>query len=221
MMQKHIHTILVFLCFGIIFCIAPQSTSAAELLLQSTNTIPPQADTATFSLKVTSLKVPMNAVLGTLHFDPSQLEVVSISTEHSIVRFWPVEPTFSNTQGTVSFESVVVNPTHQSNGGVLFDTVFRLKKVASTTISISEASILANDGNASELLEKTSGVSLMRSAEGSILSRKKDISPVVIKDYSAPIPSQSQWNLGMYVYLIILLGLSGFVGLILLHKRIK
>ncbi len=117
---------------------------------------------STFKLSIyaSSPDQALNTVAGSLTFPPSLLEVTSLSKDGSVFALWIREPTFSNTAGNVSFESVVLNPGYIGNGGKVLTVNFKVKAAGTAALGISGASILANDGLGTNILTGVSGASL-------------------------------------------------------------
>jgi len=110
---------------------------------------------ATFpvAIVVDSPDAAINAVSGRIEFPADKLSVVSIGTAGSVVDLWAREPAFSNAAGTVTFEGVILNPGYQGTGGRVLTVIFRGKVAGSTApVSFGEGSILANDGNGTNLI---------------------------------------------------------------------
>lgn len=94
----------------------------------------------------------LNAVSGLVTFPSDTLEVVSVSKGQSIVSLWVQEPSFSNADGTVRFEGVVLNPGYSGSAGKVIDITFAVKAAGEASLVFTEGSILANDGEGSEIL---------------------------------------------------------------------
>lgn len=114
----------------------------------------------TFSMRVL-VSTPtraINAVSGSISFPREQVQVVSVSKAGSILSLWVVEPSFSNSVGTVSFEGVVPNPGYIGSGGTLITINFRVTALGDANIRVASGSILANDGQGTNVL-RTLGTS--------------------------------------------------------------
>lgn len=101
---------------------------------------------------VSSTAQSINAVSGILSFPQDKLQVVSISKADSILTLWVQEPSFSNTQGTVSFEGVVPNPGFTGSSGRVLTINFKVVAQGEAPIKFSSGSVLANDGNGTNIL---------------------------------------------------------------------
>ncbi len=95
-----------------------------------------------------------NAMSGTVSFSSNLLTLNSISKSDSIVSLWPVEPSYSNSAGTVNFEGVILNGYTGSSGTVL-TLFFKAKASGTAKISFANASVLANDGQGTQILNST------------------------------------------------------------------
>ena len=104
---------------------------------------------------VSSPSEAMNAASGLIIFSTDKLEVVSLSKADSIFSLWVQEPTFSNSLGTINFEGVVFNPGFIGNSGKIITINFRVKKSGNGDLSFSSGSILANDGNGTNIISST------------------------------------------------------------------
>ncbi|MBX4195612.1 hypothetical protein KW796_01490 [Candidatus Parcubacteria bacterium] len=136
--------------FVIIFFVAPVLASAATLFIS------PESDSyaagKTFSIRVrVSSPQAINAVSGSLTFPTDKLQVTSVSKTGSILTLWVADPSYSNSDGKVSFEGVVPNPGWSGTGGTVATVSFRVVGSGSAKVSYTAASVLANDGNGTEL----------------------------------------------------------------------
>ncbi len=95
---------------------------------------------------------PINAVTGQLTFDNSKLEVVSVSSSKSILTLWPQEPGFSNGTGSITFSGGLPSPGFFGKNGTILRITFRPKNVGTANIKFSSASLLANDGQGTNVI---------------------------------------------------------------------
>ncbi|MDO8558519.1 MAG: cohesin domain-containing protein [bacterium] len=127
------------------------------------------------SFRLNSGGVSINAAEGNLAYEPDELEVVSISKSGSIFNIWTQEPVFSNTAGSISFGGGVPSPGFNGSSGLIFTATLRLKKSVSTTLRYVSGSVLANDGQGTNVLAA---------------SQSATFSPGVPKPKPTPVPSQ-------------------------------
>ncbi len=108
---------------------------------------------ATFTVAVyVSANESMNAASGIISFPPDKLQVTSVSKTGSIFSLWAQEPSFSNSAGTVTFEGVVLNPGFVGSAGKLLSVTFRARAAGDALIRFSSGSVLANDGQGTNVL---------------------------------------------------------------------
>lgn len=108
----------------------------------------------TFSVRVllTSTGQSVNAVSGVLDFPRDILQVVSVAKTGSMLTLWVQEPSFSNAKGTVTFEGVVPNPGFIGSNGRIITVNFRALKSGTAELKLLSGSILANDGQGTDIL---------------------------------------------------------------------
>lgn len=105
------------------------------------------------SVFISSADQAMNAASGVISFPPDKLEVVSLLKSASIFSLWVQEPSFSNTAGTVNFEGLVSNPGFTGSSGKIMTVNFKVKSPGVADLSFLSGSILANDGQGSDILK--------------------------------------------------------------------
>ena len=106
---------------------------------------------------VTSSEQAINAVSGSISFRTNRLEAISISKTGSSIGLWIQEPNFSNETGSINFEGIILNPGFQGIGGKVLTITFRPKAAGEARLSIANASILANDGQGTNVLTTVEG----------------------------------------------------------------
>ena len=110
-----------------------------------------------FSVAVTiDSKLDFNAVEATIEFPKEFLAIDSVSYEDSIINLWIEEPNFSNDSGTLKFSGIITSPGYVGKRNV-FEIHFKAKKSGIANVNFSNASVLANDGKGTEILEKEFG----------------------------------------------------------------
>ncbi len=141
-------TMLLVLC--ILFL--PGFTNAATMFPTPSSGSFNIGQTFPVSIFISSVDKSINATSGVLSFPQDKMEVVSISKNDSIFSFWVQEPSFSNASGTVNFEGIVLNPGYSGNLGKILNINFKAKASGIATINFSAGSILANDGEGTDVL---------------------------------------------------------------------
>ncbi len=131
-----------------------------QVLLAQAATIFPSPNSGSYNIGksfsvgvfVSSADQAINAVSGTLSFPKDKLEVTSVSKSGSVVSLWVQDPSFSNSAGTVSFEGIVLNPGFTGASGRIITVNFRAKNGGAAPITFSAGSVLANDGQGTNIL---------------------------------------------------------------------
>lgn len=149
----------IFFLPALLLFFVPALASAANLELWS-----PDASTRAGELVEVRVLVDsdeaFNAVQGRITFPTSRLSVVSITKQNSIVSLWVQEPVYSNIAGTIDFSGGVPNPGYSGPQRRVITITFRAKAEGSAALAFADGSVLANDGQGTELLENARGVVL-------------------------------------------------------------
>ncbi|MCB9811894.1 hypothetical protein H6783_03195 [Candidatus Nomurabacteria bacterium] len=164
--------------FGSVFFLVSFTTVLAATLSASPSTgVYTAGGTFTTRIVVNTSGQAINAAEGTLKFDPSTLSVVSLS-KGSIFSLWAVEPTFSNSAGTISFGGG--SPTgYTGSAGTVLSVTFRAKAAGTAKVTFSNGSVLAADGRGTNVL------TAMNSGSYTIAAAEVAAEPEVI-EYIAP-----------------------------------
>jgi hypothetical protein len=124
----------------------------------------------------------INAAEGTVKFDSSLISVTSVSKDGSVFSLWTSDPTFSNTDGTASFSGGSPSA-YTGAAGTVVTINFKALKEGSATISFDKASVLAADGNGTEVLSEK-GTATVNIGKGSPAApvAKKPTTPAATND---------------------------------------
>ncbi|HOX61017.1 MAG TPA: cohesin domain-containing protein [Candidatus Magasanikbacteria bacterium] len=174
-MKKIIYSLSFLFAFAVCFLFAG-NVSAATLYVSPASANLNVGDKVTTVVYVNSGDDAMNGASGKISFTKDVLEVVSV-TKGGLFTLWTQEPSFSNTAGTVGFEGVVFNPGFTGKAGKILQVVFRAKKSGTGSVSIGSASVLANDGEGTEILTGTGSASY-KVAEVKVEPVKPPVKPV-------------------------------------------
>lgn len=128
--------------------------SAADISLSPSSGNYKVGNTISIGVFVTGNQDTINAVSASIRFNSDVMELQSISKSGSIIAVWAEEPTFSNASGVASMEGVIFNPGYSGGTGKIATLTFRAKKEGTGNISITSGSVLANDGNATNVTGK-------------------------------------------------------------------
>ena len=173
------------LLFVGLFFVSRAEVRAATLYLSPSNGSYLVGRTFTVSVMISSPDTAMNAAQGSLSFPADKLSIVSLSKTNSIMTIWVQDPSYSNLQGTVNFGGVVVNPGYEGADGKLFTVTFQVKSTGQADISFTDGSVLANDGQGTNILGGFQNASF---AFGSI-SANPSASSVSIRPFIRTTPS--------------------------------
>jgi hypothetical protein len=138
------------------FALGPVLVHADTLYLSPSSGAQTPGKTFTVNVFVSSLSQAVNAVSGVVTFPKEKLQVISVGKTGSILTLWVAEPSYSNADGTVSFEGVVPNPGFTGSAGKIITINFRAVGQGEASLKFGSAAVLANDGNGTNIL-KTAG----------------------------------------------------------------
>lgn len=142
--------IIIVSCF--LLLVASQ-TQAASLYLSPSLGTHTVGSTFSVSVYVSSPDQAANAASGVILFPQDKLEVISLSKVGSIITQWmPREPGFSNAKGEIHFEGIVFNPGFTGSAGKIININFKVKAAGIAPLSFSSSSVLANDGQGTNIL---------------------------------------------------------------------
>lgn len=194
---------LAVLLIGIL---RPASTDAANLYFFPASAVKSASSEFTVSVYVNSIDQAMNAVSGVLDFPADKLRVVSLSKSNSIVNLWVQEPSFSNAEGKIRFEGVVLNPGYTGTTGRIIGITFKPKRAGPASLTFSSGAVLANDGQGTNILTEMGGANYSLQAyeqagfpearearEATTIAQQLPAAPVI---KSTTHPSEDSWYNG-------------------------
>ncbi len=151
-MRSYIHKALIVLfSFAVFFC--PSFAFANTLSISPASGSYAEGKIFSAQVFVSSPAQAINAVSAIVSFPNNKLQVVSVSRTGSIINLWVHDPSFSNSQGTVSFEGVVPNPGYTGISGNIVTITFKVVSAGSAIVKFDSGSVLANDGNGTDILK--------------------------------------------------------------------
>jgi len=126
----------------------------------------------------------INAVKVDLRFPPDKLQVVSPVSGKSFISSWAASPTYSNTEGIISFNGGVPSPGISTSAGLVSTITFRVKASGIAVVSILDSSmVLLDDGKGTNILKSFDKGEYILSA----------VPPEGPKIYSSTHPEQGVW----------------------------
>ncbi len=141
----------VFSFSFLVLALATQASAATLFLAPSMGSYS-AGNTFSVSVKVNTEGKAINTTEATLTFDPSKLEVKSISKIGSIFTLWVEEPAFSNSDGMISFAGGKPSPGYTGSSGKLVTVTFKGLTSGDANVNFSSASVLADDGLGTNIL---------------------------------------------------------------------
>ena len=127
---------------------------AASLYFSPSSSSYTVGSTIPLNVYVASIDQAMNAASGVISFPPDKLEVASISKGGSIITLWVHEPSFSNRTGKINFEGIVLSPGFIGDDGKAITINFKVKAAGNAVLDFSSGSVLANDGQGTNILTR-------------------------------------------------------------------
>lgn len=131
--------------------VLPPSAQSASLYLSPASKSQTVGMSFIVKVLVNSGGVPINAAEGVLNFNPSELEVISLSKNSSIFNLWVEDPTFSNSSGTVHFAGGTTS-SFSGTSGTVMSVTFRTKNLGPGLVTLSAAAVLADDFQGTNVL---------------------------------------------------------------------
>ena len=190
--------IRIFTTIGVVVLvfILPNFSNAATLFLSPSSGNYNSGGQMSVSVRINTESEAINAVDGTIGFNPDILEVSSV-TKGTAVSLWVQEPSYSNKAGNVNFGGVILNPGYYGSNGNILTINFRAKGSGKAEISFKAGSVLANDGYGTNVLKAMSGASFNINVSSSQqLQDYPAQAPIAISDFeifSSTHPDQDKW----------------------------
>jgi hypothetical protein len=147
----------LFLCAG--------SAYAASLSLSPATGVYTAGGTFTARVVVNTAGASINAADGTLSFNPKELTVIGI-TKGTIFSLWTAEPSYSNSNGSITFSGGSPSG-YSGSGGTVLTVSFKANAAGSPKVSFTSGSVLAADGKGTNVLTSMNGGSFTVTAAAS------------------------------------------------------
>ncbi len=152
------HVSFFVLLFGVLLAALPHEVYAAGLSLSPAAGSVSVGQTLSLQIMIDPGSDKVNASDGTIKFDTTALSVSSISKDGSLFSLWTADPTFSNTDGTISFSGGT--PTAFSTKGKVLTIIFKGKAIGSAEVTFDKGSVLAADGKGTDVYTKGLGATI-------------------------------------------------------------
>lgn len=170
-----------------------QQTYAANLVMSPSSVTTKVGKTFTIDVVVNNNIDSINAVSALISYPQDTLQVLSVSKKNSFINLWAEEPSFSNDKGTVALEGVALNPGFDKATGKVVTITFKAVQAGNINVSVKSGSVLANDGNATDVL-KTTGAAFVyvneEEAAKEVAIKQETVVPVIT---SPTHPDSALW----------------------------
>ncbi|MFA5131858.1 MAG: hypothetical protein WC444_00860 [Candidatus Paceibacterota bacterium] len=194
----------IFLLFAFFSSLQIQNVSAANITLSPASGTATVGKTFSIDVKITNNQDPINAVSSVLSFPANLLEVVSISKSGSLINTWAEDPKFSNQDGSASFEGVILNPGFTGTTAKAVTVTFKAKAAGSAAISLKTGQVLANDGNATNVLGTLGSATFTITDSVPVITpveivAQKEVTPIKVTSATVPViisstyPNNALW----------------------------
>ena len=151
-LQVHIGIAGAFLTLLLGFFSAGVATAeAATLSVSPTTGVYTTGSPFTVRIIINTQGEAINAAEGTLSFNPQQMTVASINQGGSIFSLWAVEPSYSNSAGTISFGGGSPRG-YTGSAGTIMSVTFVPRAAGTAKLTFSNGSVLAADGKGTNVL---------------------------------------------------------------------
>jgi len=153
--MKRAALFLTLVMAGLVILVRPSKAAAAMLYFSPSTKTVTVGTTLAVTLKVNTAGQAINGSEGTITFNSEVLRLTAVTTTGSIFEFWPVQPSGNNTSGQITYSGGLANPGYNGTNGTILTLTFQAITVATDTIAISGAKVLANDGQGTDVLTDT------------------------------------------------------------------
>lgn len=151
--MKKALTILFGLIIGCLFLPVAVRAAGASLYFSPNSGTFYVGHTFNVSIFVNTGGNNVNAVRVDLKFDPKKLQIASPTAGRSFISVWISQPSYSNIEGTASFQGGVPSPGINTSSGLVSTITFRAVAPGETSIYFLNSSrVLLNDGKGTNVL---------------------------------------------------------------------
>lgn len=181
--MKKLFFIFVILIFSLVVVPSAKGEGASLYLSPNSGTFF-VGSTFDVSIFVNTGGNNVNAVKVDLKFDPKKLQIASPTAGKSFIAVWVSQPSYSNIEGTASFQGGAPSPGINTSSGLVSTLTFRAMNPGETIISLLDSSqVLLNDGKGTDIL----------SSWGQGIYILKIPPPAGPKVFSPTHPDQNKW----------------------------
>lgn len=142
------------------FCCCITKSFAADISLKPLTKVPRLGVPLSIGIYVEKNTASINAISLDVRFDQKKVSAQSISKKDTLIQMWSENPRFSNAGGVAHVEGVILNPGFSGSSGLLATVIFTPKEEGTTTFSVDDAHVYANDGNATDIISRSVSTSV-------------------------------------------------------------
>ncbi len=193
LVRKNCRYVLRLFISALCFVAVTHVTYAANLTISPSSVTTTVGKTFSIDLVVSNNIEAINAVSANISFPKDSLQVVSLSKKTSFINLWAEEPAFFNDNGSVTLEGVALNPGFNKATGKVLTVTFKALQAGNVSVAVKSGSVLANDGNATDVLKTTGSAFIYINEE------ETKAAPVVVKETLVPVitspthPDSTAW----------------------------
>lgn len=149
----------IFTTIALLIALAPLSTNAASIYLETSNNTLTVGDTAVVTVKINAEGAVINTVEGSLSIKSpaNNITVQEFSLANSSFGLWPRTPSLSVDGKVISFVGGVPGG-FSIEGATIFKVIVEAKKEGDVTLSPTDFLAYANDGKGSKIFPKMNDI---------------------------------------------------------------
>jgi hypothetical protein len=176
-MEKKIYLKYFILSLAIFFFSSLSAYASTNITLSPNNEDIAVNSTFSIDILVSNNQQAINAVSGVLKYPIDILKVQSLSQNGSIIKMWSYEPANSSAKGEISFEGIIFNPGYSNMSGKVLTVTFVSLKKGPVDLHFNSGSVLANDGQGTNVLKDLGTANFSILEDSSIVATTELSSP--------------------------------------------
>lgn len=139
-------------CAALFALAIPSMAEAADITFSPTSISYPLGEEFSIKITIDAGTSSVNASDGDIEFDPEFLSVANVSKDGSAFSLWTADPTFSNSNGTISYSGGTPNAFSGSKN--ILTITLKGKKLGTTVVRAVKGQVLAADGKGTDVFAK-------------------------------------------------------------------
>ncbi len=163
----------LFLAFCTFLILGVKTANAAVLYFSPSSGSFSVGDILNVSILVNTQGKEINNTGAVINFPTGLLDIVSVNKSSSIFSLWVEEPIFSNSTGVITFNAGLPTPGFNGTAGKIINIVFRIRSAGTASLVFSSATVLANDGYGTDILQSKI------QAQFNLISEERPVVPLV------------------------------------------